>query len=209
MEAVIGLPSSLFYGTGIPAALLIINKQKDSEKKGKVLFINAELNYLEGKNQNTLRDQDIEKILGCFDSYEEIKRFSRIVSLEEIRENDHNLNIRRYADTSPPTENFDMRGILYGGIPIKEIEDDYITELLDGFDVNLLLVKKNAEYMHFKKEIKEKSQIRKELEDVSDSVVEQFERWWDKYGISLGQIDSELKEVEEVMHGFLKELGYE
>ena len=65
---------------------MIINKQKDSLKKGKVLFINAELGYQEGKNQNILRDLDIEKIVGCFDSYEEIKRFSRVISLEEIRE---------------------------------------------------------------------------------------------------------------------------
>ena len=63
--------------------------------------------------------------------------------------------------------------------------------------------------MNFKGEIKEKSQIRKELGDVSDAVVEQFERWWDKYGISLYQIDSEVKESEVLMHGFLKELGYE
>ncbi len=208
LEAVIGLPSSLFYGTGIPAALLIINKQKNVEKKGKIIFINAELDYQEGKNQNVLRDLDIEKILSCFDSYQEIKRFSRIISLEEIRENDHNLNIRRYADTSPPPEKFDMKGILHGGIPIEEIQDDYIQEILDGFDIGLVLVNKNSEYMIFKEEIKDKSQIRQTLGDVSDLIIEQFEKWWDKYGISLAQIDSEIKESEAVMHKFLKELGY-
>jgi type I restriction enzyme M protein len=92
VEAVIGLPSGLFYGTGIPAALLIINKNKQVERRGKVLFINAELDYQEGKNQNLLRDDDIEKVVGCFDAYNEIKRFSRVVAIEEIRENDHNLN---------------------------------------------------------------------------------------------------------------------
>ena len=76
----------MFYGTGIPAALLIINMEKSKEKKGKVLFINAELDYQEGKNQNILRHQDIEKIQTCFDSYREIKRFSRIVSIDEIRD---------------------------------------------------------------------------------------------------------------------------
>jgi len=102
LEAVIGLPSSLFYGTGIPAALLIINKNKAEERKNKVIFINSELEYEEGKNQNKLRDSDIEKILNTFDNYEDIKRYSKVVGIEEIRENDHNLNIRRYADTSPP-----------------------------------------------------------------------------------------------------------
>ena len=209
LEAVIGLPSALFYGTGIPAALLIINKQKDSNKKGKVLFINAELDYQEGKNQNILRDLDIEKIVNCFNSHAEINRFSRVVSLEEIRVNDHNLNIRRYADTSPPPENFDVKGILHGGIPIKEIQDEYIKETLNGFDIGLVLVKKDDEYMIFKEEIKDKSQIRQLIGDASDAVVEQFERWWDKYGTSLAQIDSEVKESEAVMHEFLKELGYE
>tara|TARA_A100000164_G_scaffold362361_1_gene378197 strand:- start:109 stop:1077 length:969 start_codon:yes stop_codon:yes gene_type:complete len=209
LEAVIGLPSSLFYGTGIPAALLIINKQKDSQKKGKVLFINAELDYQEEKNQNILRDLDIEKIVSCFDSYEEIKRFSSVISIEEIRENNHNLNIRRYADTSPPPEKFDVKGILQGGIPIEEIQDDYIQEILDGFDIGLVLVNKDKEYMMFREEVKDKSQIRQTLGDVSDPIIEQFERWWDKYGTSLSQIDSELNESEAIMHGFLKELGYE
>jgi type I restriction enzyme M protein len=209
IEAVIGLPSGLFYGTGIPAALLIINKSKTPERKGKVLFINAELDYQEGKNQNILRDQDIEKIVGCFDAYNEIKRFSRVVPIEEIRENDHNLNIRRYADTSPPPEPFDVRGILHGGVPIKETQSDYIQEILEGFDVSVILVPKDGEYLKFRDDIKERSQIRQHLGNASDAVIQQFERWWEKYGVSLAQIDAEVKEAEAVMHGFLKELGYE
>ena len=209
VEAVIGLPSGLFYGTGIPAALLVINKNKALERKGRVLFINAELDYQEGKNQNILRDQDIEKVVGCFDAYNEIKRFSRVVPIEEIRENDHNLNIRRYADTSPPPEPFDVRGILHGGVPIKEIQSEYIQEILEGFDVSVVLVPKDGEYLKFRDDIKEKSQIRQHLGNASDAVIQQFERWWDKYGVSLAQIDAEVKEAEAVMHGFLKELGYE
>jgi type I restriction enzyme M protein len=209
VEAVIGLPSGLFYGTGIPAALLIINKNKAMERRGKVLFINAELDYQEGKNQNILRDKDIEKVVGAFDAYNEIKRFSRVVPLEEIRENNHNLNIRRYADTSPPPEPFDVRGILHGGVPIKEIHSEYIQEILEGFDVSGVLVPKDAEYVKFRDDIQEKSQIRQHLGDASDAVIQQFERLWEKYGVSLAQIDAEVKEAEAVMHGFLKELGYE
>ena len=209
LEAVIGLPSALFYGTGIPAALLIINKQKEQTKRGKVLFINAELNYQEEKNQNILRDQDIEKIVSCFDSYNDIKRFSRVISIHEIKDKGYNLNIRRYANTSPPPENFDVKGILYGGIPIEEIEDEYIQEILEGLELSVVLMSKDSKYMKFKDEIKDKSQIRQILGDVSDSVIEQFERWWDKYGTSLSQIDSEIKESEELMHRFIKELGYE
>jgi type I restriction enzyme M protein len=72
LEAVIGLPSALFYGTGIPAALLIINKNKPAERKGKVLFINSELEYAEGKNQNKLRDEDIQHVIDVYDAYEDV-----------------------------------------------------------------------------------------------------------------------------------------
>ena len=205
----IGLPSRLFYGTGIPAALLIINKSKPPQRRGKVLFINAELDYEEGKNQNTLRDQDIEKVVECFNAYNEIRRFSRVVPLEEIRGNGHNLNIRRYADTSPPPEPFDVRGILHGGVPIQEIQDEYIQEILEGFDMGAVLAPKDAEYLKFRGHIKEKSQIRQHLGGASDAVIQQVERWWDKYGVSLAQIDGEVKAAETAMHGFLRELGYE
>ncbi len=209
IEAVIGLPSGLFYGTGIPAALLILNKSKPAHRQGNVLFINAELDYQEGKNQNILREQDIAKVVDCFDAYNEIKRFSRVVPLEEIRENDHNLNIRRYADTSPPPEPFDVRGILHGGVPIKELESETIQEILEGFDVSVVLVPKDGEYLKFREDITEKAQIRQQLGNASDAVIQQVERWWEKYGVSLAQIDAEVKEAEAVMHGYLRELGYE
>ena len=171
-----------------------------------MLFINAELDFQEGKNQNILRQQDIEKVVSCFDAYNEVKRFSRVATLQEIRDNHHNLNIRRYADTSPPPEPFDVQGILHGGVPVKEIEDEYIQEILDGFDVGLMLVPKDAEYLQFKDAIKEKPQIRQHLGDASDAVIQQFERWWDKYGVSLARIDAEVQEAEAVMHGFLRGL---
>lgn len=132
-----------------------------------------------------------------------------MVSLEEIRENDHNLNIKRYVDTSPPPEPFDVRGILHGGVPIKETQDEYIQEILAGFDVSAVLVQKGAEYLKFRDDIKEKSQIRQHLGNASGAVIQQFERWWQKYGISLAQVDAEVKEAEAVMHSLLKELRYE
>jgi len=209
LEAVIGLPSALFYGTGIPAALLIINKKKPQDRKDKVLFINSELEYLEGKNQNKLRLQDIEKIVSTFDSYVDIKRYSKVVILDEIKENDYNLNIRRYADTSPPPENFDVRAILNGGIPVGEVQDEYIQETLQGMDVSGVFDKRNSEYYDFKPMIETKEQIREYLGTEEQPVISVFERWWDKYKVSLHQIDSEVKESELVMWDYLKELGYE
>ncbi|MDA7825935.1 type I restriction-modification system subunit M [Porticoccaceae bacterium] len=209
LEAVIGLPSALFYGTGIPAALLIINKNKPVERKGKVLFINSELEYQEGKNQNKLRDEDIQHIIDVYDVYEDEKRYSKVVSMDEIRENDYNLNIRRYADTSPPPEQFDVKAILKGGIPVSEVEDEYIQETLNGMDVSCVFVRRDNEYYDFKPEIETKEQIREYLGDVDQSVITQFERWWDKYRVSLHEIDAQVKESEELMWGYLKELGYE
>ena len=209
LEAVIGLPSALFYGTGIPAALLIINKKKPDERKGKVLFINGELEYQEGKNQNKLRDIDIQHIMDVYDAFEDTRRYSKVVDMQDIRENDYNLNIRRYADTSPPPEQFDVKAILRGGIPVSEIEDDYIQETLDGMDVSCVFVRRDGDYYDFKPEIETKEQIRDHLGTEEQSVINQFERWWDKYRVSLHEIDTQVKQSEEVMWGYLKELGYE
>ncbi|WP_298443817.1 type I restriction-modification system subunit M [uncultured Ferrimonas sp.] len=219
LEAVIGLPSGLFYGTGIPACLLIINKAKVAERKGKVLFINAELECEEGKNQNKLRPQDITKIVETFEQYSEIARYSTVVALADIADNDYNLNIRRYADTSPPAEIFDVRALLHGGVPVREVQDKYIQEaVLQGFDVSIILEPHNApaqrnDYLQFKAEITDKAQIRAQIEaaglEVEAKVISQLERWWDKYHVSLAQLDSQVSEAEQTMHSYLKELGYE
>lgn len=219
LEAVVGLPSGLFYGAGIAAALLIINKKKPAERKGKVLFINSELEFEEGKNQNKLREQDIEKIVHTFEGYEEIKRYSKVVPLADIAENDYNLNIRRYADTSPPPEIYDVRAILHGGIPVREVESEYISEeILEGFDVSAIFVKRDAEYYEFKPEIESKEAIREYLNrhsreggnpEVDTKVITQLERWWDKYRVSLKALDAQVAEAEVVMKGYLVELGYE
>ncbi|MGO1191710.1 type I restriction-modification system subunit M [Vibrio casei] len=226
LEAVIGLPSGLFYGTGIPACLLVINKNKSAERKGKVLFINAELDYQEGKNQNVLRQQDLDKIVAAFDAYQDIKRYAKVVELAEIEANDFNLNIRRYADTSPPAEIFDVRAILHGGVPVREVEEDYIREeILGDFDVSLVFDIKNdvksmantdERYYAFKPQIESKEALREFIlehaptdTEVDSKVITQLERWWDKYQVSLHELDQQVQDAEQVMQGYLKELGYE
>ena len=219
LEAVIGLPSGLFYGTGIPACLLIINKRKPAERRGKVLFINGELEFEEGKNQNKLRQQDIDKIVHTFERYAELKRYSKVVTLAEIAENDFNLNIRRYADTSPPPEIFDVRAILHGGIPVREVESEYIREeILQDFDVSRVFIPRDSgdsgnsaafEYYDFKPEIDSKATLREAAGDADAQVINQLERWWDKYRVSLTELDAQVAEAESVMKGYLKELGYE
>jgi type I restriction enzyme M protein len=120
-EAIIGLPANLFYGTGIPAAVLIFNRNKPKDRKGKILFIHAARYYEAGKNQNRLRDDDIKRIVGAFDAYKDADKFVRVVTLEEIKENDYNLNISRYVDVTEPEERIDVREAL---AKLKEIEKE-------------------------------------------------------------------------------------
>jgi len=102
IDTVIGLPANLFANTGSPGCILILNKKKPSERKGKILFIDASKDYLEGKAQNHLRDEDVEKTLNTYLNYETIERYCSVCEIEEIEENDFNLNISRYVDTTEP-----------------------------------------------------------------------------------------------------------
>ena len=107
-EAVIGLAPNLFYGTGIPASILVLNRNKLAARKGKVLLIDAAGEFEEGSNQNRLRDQDIERISKTFHAYADVEKYARVVPLAHIEKNDWNLNISRYVDTSEEEERIDV-----------------------------------------------------------------------------------------------------
>lgn len=104
IEAVIGLPPNLFYGTGIPAAVLVINRAKPAERRGKILFVEASREYREGSAQNFLRDEDVKKIATTFAAFQRVEKYARIVLAEEVRENDSNLSISRYVATDEAAE---------------------------------------------------------------------------------------------------------
>ncbi|WP_306370754.1 class I SAM-dependent DNA methyltransferase [Nocardiopsis sp. CC223A] len=135
VEAVIGLAPNLFYGTGIPACVLILRPpgKKDAARAGKVLFINADREYHAERAQNVLLPEHSEKIVATFREYAEVPGFSRVVTREELRDNDDNLNIRRYVDNTPPPEPQDVRAHLVGGMPRVEIEEK--RALLDAYGV--------------------------------------------------------------------------
>lgn len=122
IEAIISLPPGLFYGTGIPACVIVINKNKPDDLRDKVLFINADREYAEGKNQNKLRPEDTEKIDFVFTHKRELPKYSRLVNKSEIVEkHDYNLNIRRYVDNTPDPEPEDVQAHLIGGVPEAEV----------------------------------------------------------------------------------------
>jgi len=132
LDAVIGLPPKLFYGTGIPAAILIFNKNKPEHKQDKVLIIDAERDFLEGKNQNTLRKQDIERIIKAYDQYQDIDKYARVVNEKEIAENEYNLNVRRYIDGSEEQEQIDVKQV-WKELLILEKERDVMNQKVAGF----------------------------------------------------------------------------
>lgn len=121
LEAIIGLPAGLFYGTGIPACVLVMNK-KDAASRDHVFFINADREYREGKAQNFLRPEDIAKIVHVYHERKDVDSYARRVPVEEIAAEDFNCNIRRYVDNAPPPEPHDVRAHLHGGVPVVEIE---------------------------------------------------------------------------------------
>ena len=116
IEAIVGLPSALFYNTGIPACVLILNKQKPAALKGKVIIIDASRDYLEGKAQNSLRVEDLTRIVSthkaAFEREAEVENYCRVVTLDEIRSNDGNLNIARYIDNGKTEETVDVPSTL-------------------------------------------------------------------------------------------------
>lgn len=182
LEAVIGLPRGLFYGTGIPASLLIINNAK---KDDKILFINADREYKEGKNQNHLRAEDIEKINFVYQNSLEITNYSRLVSVEEIAKEEFNLNIRRYVDNTPPPAPHDVKAHIFGGVPKRE----WNGELMSNYNLqpSNIFEAKDESYYNFKPDVDEKAKIREllesseQFEQTDRMVLSLIEQWYEQY----------------------------
>ncbi len=124
IKGIIGLPPNLFYGTGIPACIVVVDKEHAQARKG-IFMIDASKGFRKDGNKNRLRAQDIHKIVDTFTRQLEIPKYSRMVSHSEIsdKKNDYNLNIPRYIDSTVPEDLQDIEGHLKGGIPIRDVDD--------------------------------------------------------------------------------------
>lgn len=131
IKGIIGLPANLFYGTGIPACIIVMDKEHsqkavastDGKMQGRSIFmVDASKGFIKDGNKNRLRSQDIHKIVDLFNKGQELERFSRLVDINEIAKNDYNLNIPRYIDSSEPEDLHDLSSHLQGGIPNKDID---------------------------------------------------------------------------------------
>ncbi|MBT9491994.1 MAG: N-6 DNA methylase, partial [Paucibacter sp.] len=190
LEAVIGLPANLFYGTGIPACVLVMRKRKGhasgkpTARRGQVLFINADREYAEGRAQNHLMPEHIEKIVNTFEHFKAEPGFSALVSNSVLRENDYNLNIRRYADNAPPPEPHDVRAHLLGGVPKAEVLAKAELFEAHGLDPLALFVERDAGYFDFRPELSTRQALKPAVETNpgllarEQAVRDAFDAWW-------------------------------
>jgi type I restriction enzyme M protein len=186
IEAVIGLGPQLFYGTGIPACILILRplRAKPSKRKGKVLFINADRDFREGRAQNYLEPENIEKIVSAYRHFKDIPGFARVVTRADLLDNEDNLNIRRYVDTTPPPEPQDVRSHLHGGVPRAEVDAKDALFRSHGFEIERLLARQDANTFEFIDTVTSSRQLKQLIgEDAGvlkaeSQLREAIEQWW-------------------------------
>lgn len=162
IDAIIGLPANIFYGTGIPTIIMVLKKMRSTTD---VLIVDASKGFVkEGKN-NKLRASDIKKIIDVVTQRESVEKFSRMVSRDEIRENGYNLNIPRYVDSAESSESWDIYASMFGGLPVSEV--DALQEYWRAFPAlkSALFTHESAEYCTLvcddvKRTIKEHSDIK-------------------------------------------------
>jgi type I restriction enzyme M protein len=186
LEAVIALGPNLFYGTQIPACILVIRPKgtKLPERRGKVLFINASRDFEAGRAQNYLRPEHVERIVSTFGEYTEIPHYSAIVDLPMLATNGYNLNVRRYVDNSPPPEPQDVRGHLFGGVPTEEIEAHRALFDVHGIKIEEFLVRRDDSHFEFIPQLEKKDDIRRKAASSpgfaakDEQLAAAFAHWW-------------------------------
>ncbi|MCC7466873.1 MAG: type I restriction-modification system subunit M, partial [Saprospiraceae bacterium] len=122
IKGIIGLPANLFYGTGIPACIIVLDKENAGQRQG-IFMIDASKGFIKDGNKNRLREQDIHKMVDVFTKQLEVSKYARLVPLDEIRSNEYNLNIPRYIDSQTAEDIQDLTAHLMGGIPQRDIDD--------------------------------------------------------------------------------------
>lgn len=130
IDAIIGLPANIFYGTSIPTCVIVVKKNRKLEDD--ILFIDASNDFEKSKNQNYLRDEDVEKIVNTYRNREEIEKYSKKVSMREIEENDYNLNIPRYVDTFEEEEEINLDEVVSKIAKLSE-EEKEVDDIIKGF----------------------------------------------------------------------------
>ncbi len=183
IKGIIGLPVNLFYGTGIPACIIVLDKENADSRKG-VFMIDAGKGFVKDGNKNRLRAQDIHRIVDVFNKQQEIPKYSRMVSMAEIEKNEFNLNIPRYIDSQEAEDIQDIEAHLKGDIPNKDIyELDEYWNVCPTLKSSLFAPSKRPEYSKLKvvqEEIKQTISTHHEFLYYSHKVDEVFTAWKEK-----------------------------
>lgn len=193
IKGIIGLPANLFYGTGIPACIIVIDKENTEERKG-IFMIDASKGFIKDGNKNRLREQDIHKIVDIFNNQIKTEKFARFVSFEEIEKNEFNLNIPRYIDTLEEEDIQDLNAHLNGGIPNRDIESlNSYWNVYPSLKKTLFDPLRDG-YSQLKvdtSEIKNTIFSHPEFTGYSETLEETFEIWKNKVYPTLSSIDTE------------------
>lgn len=200
LKGIIGLPANLFYGTGIPACIIVIDKRDASTRKG-IFMIDASQGFIKDGPKNRLREQDTHRIVDIFNNQTEIPKFSRMVSLEEIQKNEYNLNLPRYIDSQVIEDQQDIAGHLQGGIPKADI--DALSKYWEVCPNLKKYLFKEARKGYFNLSV-EKSQIKatifehEEFKTFTASMNAHFESWKSKTSKSLKKLEIGFHPKEEI-----------
>jgi type I restriction enzyme M protein len=188
IEAVIGLAPNLFYGTGIPACVLVLRApgSKPAERRGKILFINADAEYEAGRAQNYLLPEHAEKIVASYREFADIPSYAAVVTRAKLKANDDNLNIRRYADNAPPPEPQDVRAHLHGGVPRAEVDAKAALFESHGFSPERIFTPRDDTYLDFSAEvtqadIKTLVTTDKGVQSREAELRAALDRWWEQH----------------------------
>lgn len=182
LKGIIGLPANLFYGTGIPACILVLDKENAPAHKG-IFMIDASKGFIKDGNKNRLREQDIHKIVDTFNKQSDTPRYARIVPFEEIadQKNNYNLNLPRYIDSTEPEDLQDIDGHLRGGIPDRDIDAlDAYWQVIPGVRDTLFQTAGRPGYCQLRlpiPEVKPAILNHPEFSDFKISVTRIFEQW--------------------------------
>src|SRR5699024_2751626 len=197
IKAIIGLPANLFYGTGIPACIIVIDKKEAANRTG-IFMIDASKVFEKNGAKNRLRPRYMLKISDTYLAGEEVERYARMVPLSEISDakNNYNLNIPRYIDTSEPEDIQDLEAHLKGGIPNRDL--DALNEYWDAFpNLRSELFRPLREgYSELTVEPEQVAEVIEESEDVrafTSTVSKGVEDWWSSHRAQLEAIDSQTR----------------
>jgi len=184
IKGIIGLPANLFYGTGIPACILVLDKEGAATREG-IYMIDASKGFIKDGNKNRLRSQDIHRIVDTFNKQSNVDKYARFVSFDEIEANDFNLNIPRYIDSSEPEDLQDIEAHLCGGIPSYDVDSlsNYWT-VLPSLRQELFTDGDRPGYLNVRLEanqVRGVIQRHKEFQIFAEKVHERFAQWKEKF----------------------------